>query len=270
MTERRLERACQWARSVGALIRANLRTSAIAMKEAGHRQATVDGRANNLLMDAIQKEFPQDGLITEEHGSQGGDREFVWMFDPVDGTSNLMLGIPYAGTAIALFHRKELVGSVVFCAFSDELFVAKRGAGASCNGARLQLLEVANENIGYYVQGYGVPAQTQLRILHALLPFSERVLQTWAPALDWCNLASGGAGFLVAFETEIEDAVQGILMLEEAGGTVTGWDGGRLDIPTGRGERITLVASGGNSHRDFCERLQQIPPEELKGVGTRF
>lgn len=266
MPKQRLKQALDFVRLATPLIKQSLSVASTFTKETGHRQARVDVAVNELLLNLVQTHFPEDGTITEEDGSCGADSEYLWMIDPVDGTSNLTVGIPYAGTAIALFHKKELVWSVVYQPFADQLFVAECGGGATCNGIPLKPQAISNEKVGYYIQGYGVPKESHLRILQEFLPCSDRILKTWAPALDWCNLAHGLAGFLIALETEIEDAVQGILMMQEAGGNVTDWNNQPLQIPITRGARITLAASFGSRHEKLCEKLRQIPSNELPSV----
>ncbi len=124
------------------------------------------------------------------------------------------------------------------------------------HGKRIHVSDEATPHEGYYVQGYGVSPTDQLKTLRVLLPLARRVLNTWAPTLDWCNVARGKAQFIVAYNTEIEDMIQGKLILEEAGGKFTAWTGEPLEIDIRTQQRATFVASNGITHKMICSTLE--------------
>ncbi len=260
MAETRFNIAQQALRSGGELISAHLGNTKEAKEvEPGHVVMPVDLAVNQLVIDAIRKSFATDSIFTEESGYLGGGGEYLWVVDPVDGTSNLMLGIPYATASIAIQYKGETIFSAVFNPFLDEMIIAERGGGAFANGERLQVSSAASPSIGYYIQGYRVPPVIQPEILRVLLPESQRILNTWAPTLDWCNVSRGCAEFLVCYDTEAEDLIQGKLILEEAGGKVTTWNNRSIELDLTTRQRVTLVATNGFIHDHLCELLSRVP-----------
>ena len=259
MAQTRLEVAQEMLRAAGELIVKHLLESVPAREvESGHEEAPIDLIVDRLLIDRIRAEFPEDRILTEESRNIGGDGDYLWVVDPVDGTNNLRLKVPHIATCIAVQRSGETIAGAVYHPVLDEMFVAEKGSGAFLNGKRIWVSERTEPSVGYYVQGYRVPPAVQIEILRVLIPEARRVLRTWSPSLDWCSLARGHAEFLVAYDTETEDLIQGRLILEEAGGKVTTWDGHsvRADLHTRR--RVTLVASNAAVHDHLRARLSCI------------
>jgi len=267
MPNTRVEVAERILRSAGELILKHFGGQVPAREKVpGHFVTAIDLMVDHLVVDSIRQQFPKDKLFTEESGFIGHEGEYLWIVDPIDGTSNLRLGLPYLATGLAVQYAGETVLSAVYNPFLDQMVIAERGSGAFLNGERLRVSSEGSPSIGYYVQGYGVPPSIQLETLRVLLPNVKRVLNTWAPMLDWCNIARGQAEFLVGYDTEMEDAIQGKLILEEAGGQVTTWDNRSLHLDLTTHQRITLLGTNGAVHEQLCDLLDSISPStSLRG-----
>ncbi len=255
MVETRAKLARRVVREAGGYLRESLGRREGIEKGAKHVAAPVDFSVDAFVLREVQRAFPQDSLLSEESGFTRGRSDYVWVVDPVDGTSNLRLGIPYASSAVAVVRNGETIFAAVYNPFNEEMFTAEKGAGAFLDGRRIHVSKRTDALEGFYQQGYAVPSPVEMQVIGALTAISIRVLNMWCPSLDWCNLALGRAEFLVACQTEVEDLVQGRLILEEAGGRVTSWNGGPVEIALTPGERLTIVASNGVVHDEVRSQL---------------
>jgi myo-inositol-1(or 4)-monophosphatase len=262
MSKSRIDVAEEILRLAGAMIVRNLgqgrQTNPEQEKEAGHFVTRIDLTVDQLMIDLIRQQFPNDWIFTEESNFVGSESEYLWVIDPVDGTSNLRLGIPYVASSLAVLYAGETIFSAVYNPFLDEMIVGEKGSGAFLNGNRIQVSYAPTLSVGYYVQGYHVAPPIQLEILRVVLPVAKRILHTWAPTLDWCSIARGRAEFLIAYDTELEESIHGKLILEEAGGKVTTWDGQPVDLDITKRRQSTIIASNGVVHDHVCSLLKNV------------
>lgn len=261
MPDTRIEVAEKVLRAAGKLILEQFGRRIYAQDketEPDHPVTRVDLTVDRLIVEEIQRSFPKDKIFTEETLFTGQEGDYIWIVDPVDGTSNLILGLPYVATGLAVQYAGETVSSVIYNPFLDEMLIAEKGSGAFLNGERLRVSEQTTPTTGYYVQGYRVPPAIQLEVLRILLPQTKRILQNWAPMLDWCTIARGRAEFLVGYDTEAEDLIQGKLIVEEAGGVVTTWDNRQLSLDLRSRQRATVLATNGAVHELLCGLLDRV------------
>ncbi|HYL99771.1 MAG TPA: inositol monophosphatase family protein, partial [Blastocatellia bacterium] len=259
MIEARIEIAESILRSGGELILRGFRHAEGCPGSEPSTATPIDLAVNQVLIEQISKTFPHDRIFSEESGFTGPESDYLWVIDPIDGTSNLTLGVPYVASSLAVQHSGETLFSAVFNPLLDEMIVAEKGSGAFLNGRRIRVSEQSLPSVGYYVQGHRVPPVIQPEILRKLLPGVNRMINTWAPTLDYCSIARGRAEFLVGYDTEAEDAIQGILILEEAGGKVSTWENRRVHFDLRRRQRLSLLATNGAVHEEICELLSRVP-----------
>lgn len=179
------------------------------------------------ILSHIRDTFPTHAIFSEEKGAKITPSDSLWIVDPLDGTHNFVLGLPYFSVSVALQRSGRTVLGVVYHPMLDELYVAEWGKGATVNGERMRITDLDDIRLAtaYYDQGYGVEREAGLQLYIYIARATRRCLQLWSPALDWCNVARGRAHLIVANDAEIEDKLAGVLILQEAGGVVTDWAG---------------------------------------------
>jgi len=196
----------------------------------------VDRAAEQTIIQTLLDAYPTHAILAEESGSQG-ESEFLWIIDPLDGTTNFLHGFPQFSVSIALQHNGIITQAVVYDPVKNELFTATRGRGAFLNDKRLRVskrLHLADSLIGT-----GFP-YTSFEHMDAYLAIFKELIQKTAglrrpgsAALDLAWMAAGRYdGF---FETGLKpwDMAAGCLLITEAGGMVSDLHGSDTYLKTG-------------------------------------
>ncbi|PKO58987.1 MAG: inositol monophosphatase [Betaproteobacteria bacterium HGW-Betaproteobacteria-19] len=197
----------------------------------------VDRAAEKAIIDVLRDAYPGHGILAEESGESGADSEFVWIIDPLDGTTNFIHGFPQYAVSIAVTKNGVLEHGVIFDPISNELYTASRGGGAYLNDRRLRVsrrLRLAESLIGT-----GFPFR-QFDNIDAYLAMFREVAQKTAgirrPGAASLDLAYVAAGRLDGFwEMGLApwDMAAGVLMIQEAGGLVSDLAGESNFMATG-------------------------------------
>ncbi len=215
------------ARRAGELIVRNLdRAGGITVSEKSRNDfvTEVDRAAEQLVIETIHKAYPDHGILAEESGRQGGD-EYVWIIDPLDGTTNFLHGFPQFAVSIACQHRGRVEAGVIFDPLRSELFTASRGAGAQLENRRLRVS--GQRSIDGSLIGTGFPYRANTRWLKPYLAMLEQVMQHAAgvrrpgsAALDLAYVAAGRLDGFWELGLAPWDTAAGNLMITEAGGRI--------------------------------------------------
>ncbi len=180
-----------------------------------------DKESESAILDYIHKNFPNHGIISEESGNDHGDREWRWVIDPLDGTTNFSMGLPVFSVSIALEHHHEAIVGVVFAPYLNECFYAVKGEGAWLNGKPIRCSD--KTKISQAVLATGVPydrndnADNNLSEICRMALKVRGIRRMGSAAIDLCYT---GAGFLDAFwELNLNrwDVAAGQLIASEAG-----------------------------------------------------
>jgi len=196
----------------------------------------VDRRAETIIMDTIRKSYPGHAFIAEESGVHGED-EYQWVIDPLDGTTNYLHGFPQFAVSIALKYRGVLDQAVVYDPLRQELFTASRGGGALMNNRRIRVskqhsLEGALLGTGF---PFGDTDKLELFIstFRAIFPTTSGIRRAGAASLDLAYVACGRLDGFWEFNLKEWDIAAGALLILEAGGLVSGMDGGNSYLQNG-------------------------------------
>ena len=226
--------AIKAARSAGAIInRAALDLEVLKVGSKGPNDyvSEVDRAAEDIIIRTLLEAYPGHGILAEESGREHGarDSEYVWIIDPLDGTTNFLHGFPVYAVSIALAHRGQVQQAVVYDPTRNDLFFASKGRGAFLNDRRLRVSK--RTRLGDALIGTGFPFRKGDNFKRYVKMFEE-VMQSCAglrrpgaAALDLCYVAAGYYdGF---FETGLQpwDAAAGSLMITEAGGLIGNFTG---------------------------------------------
>jgi myo-inositol-1(or 4)-monophosphatase len=208
-----------------------------------------DLEVERMFRDLVSARFPTHGVLGEEGaaGTQPRDARFRWIIDPVDGTTNFAHGLALFCVSIALEIDGTMALGVVYDPMANELFTAERGGGARLNGAPLHVTPCASLEDALLCTGFPYSIREERRrqvdVFAAFLGEAQAVRRLGSAALDLCYVAAGRFdGF---WEERIHpwDIAAGALIIQEAGGTVTGMAGEAFDPFAGH-----IAASNGPLH----------------------
>jgi myo-inositol-1(or 4)-monophosphatase len=219
--------AVRAARSAGELIlRSADSVSRLSVDQKGKNDyaSEVDRMAEREIISIIKAAYPEHAILAEESGKHKGN-DFVWIIDPLDGTTNFLHGFPQYSVSIALKYKGKLEVGVVYDPLRDELFTAKRGGGAMLNNRRLR---VTNQNsLKGALIGTGFPFKTDrdldayLGMFRALTTECAGIRRAGSAALDLAYVAAGRMDGYWEIGIMEWDMAAGILLIKEAGGVVT-------------------------------------------------
>ena len=219
--------AVRAARSAGELIlRSTDSVSRLTVDQKGKNDyaSEVDRMAEREIISIIKAAYPEHAILAEESGQHKGN-DFVWIIDPLDGTTNFLHGFPQYSVSIALKYKGKLEVGVVYDPLRDELFTAKRGGGAMLNSRRLR---VTNQNsLKGALIGTGFPFKTDrdldayLGMFRALTTECAGIRRAGSAALDLAYVAAGRMDGYWEIGIMEWDMAAGILLIKEAGGVVT-------------------------------------------------
>lgn len=185
----------------------------------------VDKAAESEILAIIHKAYPQHAFLAEESGRSGGDDEFLWIVDPLDGTTNFVHGFPQFSVSIACQHRGRMEVAVVFDPLRSELFTAARGAGAQLDGRRIRVTR--HRGLDGALIGTGFPYRANLQYMRPYLGMLEVVMSAAAgvrrpgsAALDLAYVAAGRLDGFWEIGLSPWDTAAGTLLITEAGGMV--------------------------------------------------
>ena len=236
--------AVKAARMAGSVIIRHLpRLGSIPVIEKGRLDfaTEVDRLAEAEIIRELKRAFPKHAFLAEESGEIGKSKS-VWVIDPLDGTHNYIRGIPHYSVSIALVEGGEALYGVVYDPVRDELFTAARGAGAFLNDRRIRVADRTGLEGALLVTGFPYRQHRhldpQLAMTGALLRQCEDIRRTGSAALDLAYVAAGRFDGYWEIGLKPWDMAAGALLVREAGGLVTDFNGEKTFMDTGN-----LVAS---------------------------
>jgi len=215
-----------------------------------------DRKSEALILGKIRGQFPSHDVMGEEGTRIETGSEYKWYVDPLDGTTNFAHGYPVFCISLAVERRGQRVAGVIYDPTRDEMFVAELGSGARLNGEAIHVSAIAN--LSECLIGTGFPSHKRhknpnIYFYHQLTLRTHGVRRAGSAALDLCNVASGRYEGFWEFNLNPWDTAAGVLIVEEAGGTVTDFSGGEFQIAS----RET-VASNGLVHAALLHEFQEI------------
>ncbi|MFZ2959886.1 MAG: inositol monophosphatase family protein [Candidatus Ozemobacteraceae bacterium] len=219
----------------------------------------VDLASEALIRDELSRSFPGELMLGEEGGGAAPDAPRVWVVDPLDGTTNYAHGLPIFSVSIALVENGQPCVGAVCQPILHETFVAFKGGGAFLNGSPIKVSDRERLDRSLAVTGFPYDiANTIDRVLprlRSMLQASRGVRRLGSAAMDLCYTAAGIFDCFWEINLKPWDIAAGILLVQEAGGTVTDWSGSS-PLALDRGE---LLATNGRLHPVVMELLSRPP-----------
>ena len=250
--------AIELARAAGDVLKHYMsREKQIELKGRANLVTVADKEAEALIIGAICARYPHHAILAEESGAAGASefREGKWIIDPLDGTTNFAHQYPFFCVSIAFEQAGEILCGAVYDPWRDEMFSGARGLGSYVNGQRLRVSEVDRLRSALIMTGfpYGFreKIKTAMAQFEAFLIESQGVRRGGSAALDLCYAALGRVDGFWEMDLHPWDTAAGLVILEEAGGTVTGFSGEKFSV---YGKQ--LLASNGRIHREMVDALR--------------
>ncbi|MGK7910235.1 MAG: inositol monophosphatase family protein [Synechococcus sp.] len=259
---KRLDIATEAASAAGAVLQqlqGNLQD--VQEKRPGDLVTEADRQAEAIVLEILQRHFPQDSILAEESGALGDlDTDgFLWAIDPLDGTTNFAHGYPAAAVSIGLLLNGEPVMGVVFDVFRNELFRACQGMGATCNRRPIQVSETRQLQHSLLVTGFAYDRRETSDNNYAefchFTHLTQGVRRGGSASVDLASVAMGRLDGYWERGLSVWDIAAGIVLVREAGGHVTAYDGTPLDIQSGR-----LLASNPYLRTAIQTELSRVQP----------
>jgi myo-inositol-1(or 4)-monophosphatase len=257
---RELETALSAAKEAGEVLRKGFGWQhSIRYKGEVDLVTEVDEQAEQVIRKILLGAFPAHGMLAEEGGALVGAEDTRWIVDPLDGTTNYAHGLPIFCVSIALERAGEVVLGVVHDPMREEAYVAERGQGATLNGEPTRVSDT--EELIQALIATGFPfdrAQMPeaLDLFGRFAAITRGMRRLGSTALDLCYVATGRLDGYYERGIWAWDIAAGALILEEAGGKVTNYRGGTLDL-----EGRQIVASNGALHT----AMTKLTGEDVRG-----
>jgi myo-inositol-1(or 4)-monophosphatase len=222
-----------------------------------------DRASEALITKRIRERWSAHNIMGEEGTRTEQGSEYRWYVDPLDGTTNFAHGFPVFCVSLGLEHKDERVAAVIFDPTREEMFTVEKGGGAFLNGRPIHVSGVGN--LAECLVATGFPSHKRHKnpnifFYHQITLKTHGVRRAGSAALDLCNVACGRFDGFWEFNLNPWDTAAGVLMVEEAGGLVTRFDGQPFRIDS----RETL-ASNGRVHEALLREFQAI----FRGEGLK-
>jgi len=226
----------------------------VSKKGPGDFVTNSDKRTEKIIINELSLARPDYSFLAEESGSSGKSNEFRWIIDPIDGTTNFLHGIPYFAISIGLEKNKEIICGMIFNPITNEMFYAEKGKGAYLNNSRIRVSSRKNIDECVLLTGGPILSYKNKEIFFKEYEsVSRRVAATrkfGSSALDLAYLASGRCDAVWERNLNYWDVAAGIVIVKEAGGTVTDFKGGDKYIEDGN-----LLATNSKIDKDLIALL---------------
>ena len=218
-----------------------------------------DRRAEEIIVAGILDARPDDAIVGEEGTDHNGDSGVVWYIDPIDGTTNYLYGIPAYAVSIAAALDRTMVAGVVYNPAAGELYAARSGAGATCNGQPIAATTGSEMSAALIATGFGYLAErrrVQADVVAAVLPSVRDIRRFGSAALDLCAVASGRVDAYFEAGLNSWDFAAGSLIASEAGAVCN-------DLRGGPPSQRFLVAAAPGIHGPLTEMLRALDADRV-------
>jgi len=245
------------AREAGAILKKRLgRPGRVDFKGEVNIVTEMDRKSEDFIVTRIRADFPEHGIITEESDELTTRGGYRWIIDPLDGTTNYAHGNPVFCVSIAFEDHGEVTFGVVYNPMLDEIFVAEKGAGATLNGQRISVSETAVLDKSLLSTGFPYDLRTSRHNnfdhFRAFSIKAQAIRRAGSAALDLSYVACGRYDGFWEMKLSAWDTAAAVLIVEEAGGRVTGFDGEDFSNFKPR-----CLASNGSIHDEMLSVLAQ-------------
>ena len=215
-----------------------------------------DRRSEALLLERIAARFPDHEVLAEESGTHASTSPLRWIVDPLDGTTNFAHNYPFFAVSVGVEIEGEPAAAAVYDPTRDEMFAAARGEGTTLNGAPIRVSDIDRVESALLVTGFPYDVrehpERSVPFFQSMLGRAQGVRRDGSAALNQCYVACGRFdGF---FEASLSpwDMGAGVLLVREAGGRVTRYDGSEFEV-----EGKQILSTNARIHAEMMEILKR-------------
>lgn len=215
----------------------------------------IDKKSEEAILEYISKKYPNHAILSEESGEHKNDSEYLWIIDPLDGTTNFAHGLPIFSVSIGLMKKNEIVAGVVYDVMQNIFYSAEKGSGAFANGNKITASN--NDNLELSVLVTGFPYNVADNPDYAFERFTtltkkaRAVRRLGSAALDLCYVAKGVFDGFWEVSLFPWDICAGKLLVLEAGGSVTDFNGKEISVFAKQ-----ILASNKKVHQQMIDGLK--------------
>lgn len=258
------EKVQKIARETGSFIReerTKISEDDVKLKSAASLVTYVDKTAESQIVSALKKLIPNSGFVTEEGTASNSGEKFLWIVDPLDGTTNFVHGISPHSVSIALKEGNELALGVVYEVGLDELFYAWKGSPAYLNGKEIKVATASKSE--ETLIGTGFPyydfdrVNDYIEAMKQLMKETRGLRRLGSAAIDICYVAAGRFDAFFEHALHAWDVAAGVFILQQAGGKVSDFNGGNNWLFGGE-----IVAASENYFPTFYEIIHKYLGEK--------
>ena len=215
-----------------------------------------DKNAEDCIVQRILTHYPDHAILGEESGAHAGEAPFRWIIDPLDGTTNYTHAFPVFSVSIAVEHEGAIIVGVIYDPVRDEMFSATRGGGAHLNGERIHVSDAPSIEKAMLVTGFPYNIRENQNYFYerfrSFLKEAQAIRRLGSAALDCAYVAAGRLDGFWEVALQPWDKAAGELLVEEAGGRVSDFEGRKHDI-----FKLPFLASNGRIHDDMLRVLEE-------------
>src|SRR5262245_9439599 len=227
-----------------------------------------DGEVERLIVGRLGERFPDDAMLGEEGGAQGGGKalgDAIWIIDPIDGTANFAHRIPHFSISIGFLSGGRPQLGAIGAPMYGEIFRARRGRGAYCNDRRMKVAGTSDINRAIVELGWSVrrPAHAYALLLERVLATGATFMRAGSGALGLAYVADGRTHGYCELHINAWDVAAGLLLVEEAGGWTNDFWAGEalakgnpvLACTPGLREALVAVTGVGQANEKLRRRI---------------
>ena len=228
----------------------------VSSKGPGDFVSSADKRTEKIIIDELQKAHPDYGIVTEESGFiNKSNKKNRWIIDPIDGTSNFLHGIPHFAISIGLEQDQEIICGIIYDPIKDEMFTAEKGNGSYINNHRMRVSSRSKlKDCMIFTGGPKYDSTDKDISMKEYNKFSSEIFtpirKLGSGSLDMAYVAAGRCDGFFSRNLSYWDIAAGIILVKEAGGFVTDFNGGNEYI-----QNKTMVASNAKINKEMTDIL---------------
>lgn len=257
-SENYLAVAVATAKEAGKIFKANFgKPAKISLKGNNPRDLVteIDSRLEKLTKERLHKKFPNHDILGEESGLSNFHKQtnYQWFIDPIDGTSNYIHGFPFCCISIALWDKQGPLVGVIYNPVLDYLFTAERGKGAFLNNKRITVSKQSKLNNAFGGYGWGRDVQKASKNFPIFVKGLNKIRTLGSTTMELCFVAAGVYDFHIQAHLSIWDFAAAVLIITEAGGKTTNWQGKTPSVKT-----TNLIASNARLHPQLFSKTKKL------------
>lgn len=209
-----------------------------------------DKESDRIIIAEIEKKFPKHSILTEESGKIDKKSEFLWIVDSLDGSGNYAMSNPFFSVSIALMKNNKVILGVIYAPALNELYTTEVGCGAYLNNKKIKVSEISSIDKSYFVMCEGgLKTNRQIsEYVSRIYPKVKDLRKIGSAAIESGFVASGRADAYFTFEISPWDVAAGVLLVKEAGGKVTDFNGDEWQA-----KKTNLIMSNTRLHKPILE-----------------